>query len=223
MYSRVRLVQHLITLAFLAKGIILLTFPTVWYFQDEFIRDLVMSRHLELVGMIAGGMSLFVGVLSLVGGLPMVRQKNYLIIANWILLVIFMIELVIASIPWFDSLQLFESLPNSWAKLSTATRANFQNRNRCCGFMNPRDNAVPSDICTPLSVFPGCGKMIIDRGTNFLTVVYTTLFGFDTLDVIAFLANVILLKEMDEEERNRRVMEKLRRSGVDYALKLQYV
>ncbi|RIB25271.1 hypothetical protein C2G38_2166246 [Gigaspora rosea] len=210
---------------YFATGAIMIIIGALWFMTfGEKLRSIVITRNL-LAGTIGVGSFIVVSSLvALVGFISPLKYKNWLVAHVFLIVISSLALLALGGDIWFRTLNERQQYGNEWLEWDNSMKALFEDQLQCCGYQNSTDNPAPSTLCTP-DVSPniqGCIGPITSKATALSQQLFTTLFGFITVDVFALFATIILIQARNVEERYIKIDEK--NSHIkDEALKRQYV
>ncbi|GAA6030960.1 hypothetical protein JCM8097_008957 [Rhodosporidiobolus ruineniae] len=223
-----------LALAFLytASAVVLIAVAQVWRTQStpgqlgkHTLRGLV-AMEMHLTAATALGVALLVvlllGVLGFVqgwrpGSLQRKEAKGLIGFA-WALAGTMMTTLVVASILWFYSLRERNNFRKVWLARDGPTQVFLQDKLQCCGYFNASSAGLftqPVDFCAPFgqpganaTQVQGCVTPIVKFADFFLNNVFTTIYGFTSIQLALFLTTLCLIISRRDDERFRIAWEK---------------
>jgi len=180
--------------------------------NDNILKLLFGPTLLQLI-LAAGIVVIISTVFGVASTIHTVKRRKTLYAYGITIMIAALLEMISGAILWFQSLQMRALFDSRWQIMfSSADIAKYQDDHKCCGFLDPRDRAVDSAFCpaqnAASSLNVGCKESISKAGTGSLEFVYTILFGFVIVDVLAFLSCIILGQMRKDEERFRRIDQK---------------
>jgi hypothetical protein len=139
------------------------------------------------------------------------RDRTFLKLHAWGVVVVAIVTLSIGLDIWFSTLQTKKNLVPIWNAQSPATQSLLQAKFQCCGYSNPA-LFVKDQTCITAATAAKLGPCITPFGVfanRFLDVVFTTFFGFVAVDMMLLLAVLCVIKDRKEKERYRLIDEKV--------------
>ncbi|KAJ2608563.1 hypothetical protein H4S08_004404 [Coemansia sp. RSA 1365] len=135
---------------------------------------------------------------------PLTR-KNWLI--SYIVFIVgaVLVETGIGIWMWSRTLDIDDLYGHNWRYLWTDDiKRSFQDKGNCCGYLNSQDSPAPgSDSCTNTAIPYGCMVSVQQYTHGYLTYIYSWLFGFVFVAIVALLAAMVLMVVRNDEERLR--------------------
>src|ERR1700761_6786534 len=153
---------------------------------------------------------MFVAFLLSVPAFLMKRNRTYLKLHAFGVVVAALLTLAIGIDIWYSTLQTKKNLVPIWNAQTPATQSLLQQKFQCCGYSNPA-LFVKDNTCVSAATAARLGPCVTPFGVfanRFLDVVFTTFFGFVAVDMMLLLAALCLLKDRKEMERYRLIDEK---------------
>jgi len=153
------------------------------------------------------------------------RKTRMLVVFNGTLVAAGIATVVIGCIIWFYTLQERNEFEKVWLKQDIAVQQFLQNSLQCCGYWNASTTnglfssqlatgfCSGSNVANNVTAVQGCVTPITNEADLLLNNAFTTIFGFVAVEIALFLATVCLINTKLEEERFRRIDEKLGRKG----------
>ncbi|RHZ68879.1 hypothetical protein Glove_292g43 [Diversispora epigaea] len=210
----------------LVTGILIISLGVIWLATLEVdLRGIVITKNLLIGGFVIGGLILLSFLIALVGFSSPLKRKKWLIAHGFMIILTSTALLVMGAIIWFETLYELKHFNEEWIGWSSSVRSNFQDQLDCCGWKNSTDFGEISRAC-PEDIDPtdkkGCQIPLINAADKTSRKLFTSLFGFISVNVFALLATIVLIQARNVEERYRKIDGK-HRSLTDNALKRQYV
>ncbi|CAG8611653.1 7384_t:CDS:2 [Dentiscutata erythropus] len=224
--SRPVLVSYaVIEFFYFATGVVMIILGALWFMTfGENLRSIVITRNLLIGAISVGSLILVSSLVAIVGLISPLKYKNWLIVHVFLIVLSSLALLALGGDIWFRTLNERQHFANEWLMWDDGMKANFEDQLQCCGYQNSTDNPAPSTLCTQDvdQQVQGCIDPITSKAAVLSRQLFTTLFGFITVDIFAFFATVILIQARNVEERYIKIDEK--HSHIkDEALKRQYV
>ncbi|ODQ56191.1 hypothetical protein SAICODRAFT_16219 [Saitoella complicata NRRL Y-17804] len=217
--SKVMWTFVLTNLFVLASGIILIAQAFVWRERcaTPTTGDLSLNLILgicPLKGAIFAGALVITTSLSAIFGLRRTpSSRTYLMVHAYALIACAVTTLILGLLVWFITLIERADIANIWTSSSPTIQATLQDQFKCCGYWNATNPGfVQSQECPDVSTasgLPGCVTTFVPVADLVLNRLFTTSFGFVGLDCVSLLAVLMLIKVRGEQERYRRIDEKL--------------
>lgn len=205
---------------YLLTGVGALVLGNIWLGQSESgaPRDAVISREIEQAGTVIGGVVVGTTLFGIIGGLYPIQRKNFLLFFVVLLLSVMLAELGLGGIIWFKTLRMRSLYQGQWETWSDSLKIAFQEMtsltgyDKCCGYLQGQ-SIVKSGFCaTAPADTPGCEEKISAFADGYLRKLFTSLFGFTIVNMVSFIASVILIQTRNDEERYIRIRRKEGRS-----------
>ncbi|KAG0305622.1 phospholipid scramblase 1 [Dissophora globulifera] len=200
-----------------ATGVGALVLANSWLAQSASgaPREAVISREIEQAGMFIGIGVAATSLVGYIGGISPLRRKDFLTGFVVLLMLAMLAELGLGGTIWFRSLRirsLFQTLwVNSWSdslKIAFQDMTTQTGFGQCCGYL-ANQNVVASGACATIpSTFPGCEEKVFSFADGYLRKLFTSLFGFTIVNVVVFVATIILIQTRNDEERYIRIGKK---------------
>ncbi|KAF9112143.1 phospholipid scramblase 1 [Mortierella sp. AM989] len=194
-----------------------LVLGNVWLNQSDSggaPREAVISRSIEEVGTMLGGIVVGTAIVGIIGGIAPIRFKKFLLAFVILLISVMLAELGLGGVIWFKTLRMRSLYQHQWLDWTDSLKIAFQDMTsltgygQCCGYLQ-NANVVPSGECASLTQsFPGCEEKISAFADGYLRKLFTSLFGFTIVNVIVFVTTVILIQTRNDEERYIRISQK---------------
>jgi len=191
----------------MAAGIVTLALSIVWR-QPNLLLNLTFSSFDLAGGTILGIIFLGTFVSSLI--LIAIRGKRPLVLLNWLLLGNGIAILVIGTYIWFYTLHERDNYHRVFGMQINATKIGVQDQLMCCGYFNATDEVAFGGIFCPnatavLAANSFCVTPITKFADKTLNNVFSTMYGFMSIVVGLFLANMCVIKRRQEEERFEKI------------------
>ncbi|BGP19386.1 hypothetical protein JCM10213v2_007475 [Rhodosporidiobolus nylandii] len=232
--GRLSLAWSILSFLLLSSAVVLVAVSQLWLHEwmvrgdklgGDTLKMLVVGT-MDLTAATALGVTLLgvllLGVLGFVqghrpGSLQR-REARGLVAFCWALVATMVATLVIASIIWFFTLRERDNFRKVWLQQDGATQVFLQDTLSCCGYFNASASGLltqPSGFCasfaqpsTNATSVQGCVGPIVNFADYFLNNVFTTIYGFTSIQFSLFLVSCCLIIARRDDERLRRVWEK---------------
>ncbi|GAA5886478.1 hypothetical protein JCM6882_001649 [Rhodosporidiobolus microsporus] len=218
----------------LSSALVLIVVSQIWRMQwskgvgSHTLRSFVLSGT-DLTAATALGVALLsvliIGALGFAQGYRpgslQRKEAKGLILFCWTLVGTMIATLGVASVMWFFTLTEIDDFRKIWLEKDDATQAFLQDKLACCGYFNATSaglfnpSTATSGICAPftqpgsnLTSVQGCTTPIVQFADFFLNNVFTTIYGFTTIQFALFLTTCCLIISRRDDERFRLVREK---------------
>lgn len=179
---------------------------------DDNIRNFVVTEGLVIGGIIIGGFIVLAFLITIPPFLSPLRRKKWLHTHAIMVMLTALAILALGARIWFTTLQERRMLGNKWDALSDAGRADFEDELQCCGWLNITQEAAQSNYCTEAVLkdpnTAPCVNKLAAASDSILRHLFTSLFGFITVDIFAFFATVIFIQAINVEQRYEKIDEK---------------
>ena len=129
------------------------------------------------------------------------RNRTYLKLHAWGIVIAALLTLAIGIDIWVSTLQTHKNLAPIWNAQTPAIQTMLQQKFQCCGFSNPA-LFVKDNTCVTAATAARLGPCVVPFGAfanRFLDVVFTTFFGFVAVDGMLLLATLCLIKDRKEK------------------------
>ncbi|CAG8690659.1 17618_t:CDS:2 [Cetraspora pellucida] len=209
---------------YFATGVLMISLGIVWFMSlGQNLRSIVMTSGLIIGGISVGAFTVVSFLVAVVGFSNPLRHKNWLIVHVIMIVLTSLALLALGGDIWFRTLNERQQFGNEWLRWDESMKIMFEDQLQCCGYQNSTDNPASSRCTQDVDPsIPGCIGPITSRADRLSRQLFTTLFGFITVDILAFFATIILIQARNVEERYIKIDEK--HSHIrDEALKIQYV
>jgi len=168
--------------------------------------DLLLSQT-PLTAATVNAVIIFLTFLSSIPSFLMTKNRGFLRLHSWLLILCAIITLAIGLEIWFSTLKTRSNLNNLWALQTPQEQTLLQQEFNCCGYLNSTSPLFQVDMVCPnaaaASLKPGCVGPFSAFANSFLDVVFTAVFGICALDGMLFLSAVMVLKDRAQKERYR--------------------
>lgn len=94
-----------------------------------------------------------------------------------------------------------ELYPDQWVGWTVPNKGKIERMGKCCGYFNSRNHIVITKQCNLGVPLPGCEEYIIQYAGWYLVNVYTPMFSFIALEIMALMATASLLQKVSEQIR----------------------
>jgi hypothetical protein len=199
----------------LAAGIVTLALSFVWR-QPNLLLNLTFGSVDLTGGAVLGIIFLATFVSSLI--LVPIRGTKSLIMLNWLLFINGIAILLVGTYIWFSTLHERNNYHAAFGMQSDATKIAIQDTLKCCGYLNANDEvAFGGAFCPNAATAMAANSFCVTPITKFadatLNNVFSTMYGFMSIVIGFFLANMCVIKRRQEEERFERIDAKRGGSG----------
>lgn len=177
---------------------------------DNIASNLLLD-HCPLTASMVNSVIMLTTFLLSVPAFFMRRNRTYLKLHAWGIVVAALLTLAIGIDIWYSTLQTKKNLAPIWNAQTPAIQTMLQQKFQCCGYSNPA-LFVKDQTCVTAATAARLGPCITPFGVfanRFLDVVFTTFFGFVAVDAMLLLAALCLIKDRKEKERYRLIDEKV--------------
>ncbi|KAJ2357567.1 hypothetical protein GGF43_001381 [Coemansia sp. RSA 2618] len=203
----VRISFWLITTCYMATGVAALAAAGYFKSSDDASRHTVIVTDNVLNALLAAGAyTVASALIGIFGSLSPLTRKSWIIAYTWLLVLTMLVETGIGMWMWTRTLDAHGMYGYNWRHLwPDSVRRIFQDKNGCCGYLSPLDSPVLGSRACENAVPRafGCMVAVQSYAQSYLTYIYTWLFGFVFIDVVALLAAMVLLTIRNDEERLR--------------------
>jgi hypothetical protein len=205
--KRLMLAWSFFVICLLAAGIVTLVLSIVWR-QPNLLLNLTFSPVVLTGGTVLGIIFLATFVSSIV--LVTIRGKRPLVMLNWLLLVNGIAILFVGTYIWFSTLHERNNYHNMFGMQSNAAKIAIQDTLMCCGYFSATDEvAFGGTFCPNATAAMAANSFCVTPITKFadtkLNDVFSTMYGFTSIVIGLFLANMCVIKKRQEEERFERI------------------
>lgn len=140
------------------------------------------------------------------------KSRLCLKIYNLFLIITVILTLALGAFVWFGALDIRNGYGKRWLQWDSKIKALFQKEENCCGYISSTDQPIITNTC-PLEiinsgVLPGCADNIYAFVNDYLKNIYSCLFLFAAVDVIALLASLVLNQALIDQARYDRSFRK---------------
>ncbi|OAX32103.1 hypothetical protein K503DRAFT_805512 [Rhizopogon vinicolor AM-OR11-026] len=191
----------------MAAGVLSLTLSIIWR-QPNLLLNLTFSNLDLTSGTVLGIVLLATFILSLL----LVAQRGTLglKILNWVLLMNGIIILLIGTYIWIFTLHERNNYHAIFGGESDATKILIQDTLKCCGYFNAADEvAFGGTTCPNQAAATALNNFCVTPITKFtdmtLNNVFSTIYGFMSIVIGFFLANMCVIKKRQEIERFKKI------------------
>jgi len=176
----------------------------------------LLPDHCPLTASMVNSVIMFIAFLLSVPAFFKRRDRTFLKLHAWIVVIAACLTLAIGIDIWFSTLETKKNLAPIWNKQTPQIQTMLQEKFQCCGYSNPA-LFVKDQTCITAATAARLGPCITPFGVfanQFLDVVFTTFFGFVAVDMFLLLAALCLIKDRKEKERYRLIDEKIGYGGI---------
>ncbi|MCJ1444331.1 MAG: phospholipid scramblase 1 [Stictis urceolatum] len=226
MANKVLLVYLVLDFLFLCTGGLVLAFslifnPTKAGSGLTTKTDAASSLLLQttpLSGGIVNAAFIFVAFLISLPGILMSKNRTWLRIQSWALVVCGLISLILGLDIWFSTLKTRSNLAGTWGLQPAHEQSLLQQQFKCCGYLDfTSPPFVTDNTCTDdqvAALLGGCAAPFSAFANKLLDIVFTAMFGMVALNALLFLAAIVVLKDRQEKERYRLIDAKYGSRGI---------
>ncbi|KAK9765783.1 hypothetical protein K7432_005621 [Basidiobolus ranarum] len=188
---------------FIATGGVLGGFGYYFFITPFKRRAIVISTEMIFASLALGGFIVLTSLIGLLGFLSPLRRKGVLTCFIWLIAIVFLAQVGLGGLVWFNSLTIRGSYSDKWREWDPSLRAVFQETDQCCGYYQETDFPAISPLCQvqPTNL-PGCVDAIHIFTENYLQRIYTLLFSFTAIDVMAILATLVVIQASRDQKRS---------------------
>ncbi|KAI9505262.1 Tetraspanin family-domain-containing protein [Coemansia spiralis] len=197
----------LVTACYMATGIAALA--VAGYFisaKSSPKREIIVTKNVLKSLFAAGAYIIAVSLVGIVGAMSPLSRKRWLLAYNWLLSTTILLETGVGLWMWARTLDINGLYAFNWRNLwSSDVKQSFQDAYQCCGYLSSKDSPVLSSASckNPDASSYGCMVFVHDYARGSLSYIYTCVFAFVLVDVVAMLAGLIVLTIRNDEERWR--------------------
>ncbi|KAJ2713541.1 hypothetical protein H4R19_002196 [Coemansia spiralis] len=196
----------LATACYTATGVATVAVSAYFIHTDDTSRRAVILTPNVLRSLLAAGLYIVLGATAgIVGALAPLQRKRWLTAYVGLVVGAILIDTGIGIWMWSRTLDIDGLYAHNWRHLwSEAVRRSFQDTGHCCGYLNPHDSpAAGSPSCADPATAYGCLVSVHQYTHNRLAYIYSWLFGFVFVSVVALLSALVLLVVRNDAERLR--------------------
>ncbi|KAJ2792509.1 hypothetical protein H4R21_006159, partial [Coemansia helicoidea] len=175
-----------------------------------FIRTNDMSRRAVLLTpnllrtlVVAGAYVILSALAGAIGALAPLQRKRWLVAYVWLVVVAILVQAGIGIWMWSRTLDIDDLYAHNWRHLwPEAVRRSFQDQGMCCGYLNPHDSpAAGSPSCANPATAYGCIVSVHLYTHSRLAYIYSWVFGFVFVGVVALLSALVLVVVRNDAKR----------------------
>ncbi|KAJ9603473.1 hypothetical protein H2200_012251 [Cladophialophora chaetospira] len=177
---------------------------------DNIASNLLLD-NCPLTASMVNSIIMFVTFLLSVPAFFLKRNRTYLKLHAWGVVIAAALTLAIGIEIWFSTLQTKKNLLPIWNAQPASIQIMLQQKFQCCGYSNVALFTKDPVTCDSAATAARLGPCITPFGVfanRFLDIVFTTFFGFVAVDMMLLLAALCLIKDRKEKERYRLIDEK---------------
>ncbi|KAJ2523646.1 hypothetical protein GGI11_001359 [Coemansia sp. RSA 2049] len=196
-----------VTACYMATGITALA--VAGYFLSEHSspkRETIVTTNVIKSLFVAGSFIILVSFVGIIGVLAPLKRKKWLVAYICLQVLTIIVETGVGIWLWSRTLDINDLYGFNWRSLwSDEMKMSYQDDYKCCGYLNPHDSPVlSSDSCrnADASSF-GCTLFVHNFALDSLSYIYTYVFSFVFVDVVAMLSGMVVLTIRNDEERLR--------------------
>ncbi|CAO3588188.1 unnamed protein product [Absidia cylindrospora] len=144
---------------------------------------------------ILGVILLFTAVIGIIGAFYRERKTIHIIYLV-VVIIAFVFQIITAIVVYQLAANSKMWLSKTWAEASKEYREYAQEKFSCCGFANPLDHPVASNVCSTTSnktSYPPCFEPLVLFIGHELALVYIILFSAISIEVLATCNSITLL------------------------------
>lgn len=165
----------------------------------------ILSANHSLPAAIVNAVFVFVAFLLCIPSLAIPKNRTFLKIHGYTVVVCAIFTLILGLNIWFQTLRTRANLATVWGDQPTETQSLLQQRFNCCGYKNATTPPfIPDNVCTDTLVaanLQGCVGPFSTFANDLLRKVFTADFGIVAIDVVLLLGIACLVKDRKEKER----------------------
>ncbi|KAJ2249150.1 hypothetical protein GGH98_003657, partial [Coemansia sp. RSA 454] len=200
-----RIAFGLITSCYMATGVYVLA-VCIYFAQTSSTsrRAVIITPNILATLITAGSYTVTTALIGIYGSLSPISRKPHLIAYAFSIILNMFVSTCIGMWMWVRTLDVHSMYAYNWRHVwPNGVRRGFQDTNICCGYLSPLDSPVQgSHSCLNKDVY-GCMVFVQTYAQGYLSYVYTWLFVFVVVDVVALLGVLVVLVVRNDEERLR--------------------
>ncbi|OCF77134.1 hypothetical protein I204_02844 [Kwoniella mangroviensis CBS 8886] len=235
---KLTIVWSFLDLCLLSAGVLCIVSAILFSQPQHLILALIKTRiNFQIIGICLGSTYIFGTLLSLPAILSSVENSRLLMMLNWWLVVLASLTLAFGSHVWMFSLQQISEFFEIWSEQNESAQQTIQDKFSCCGYLEvahylkrqKSESSMPwcsngtsagglttqLGFCTD-STFAanqtGCSSKITSAqspGSDYtLENIFTSIYGFEVIIGLFFLATVCVINERNITVRFKRIDEK---------------
>ncbi|WWC59653.1 uncharacterized protein I303_102213 [Kwoniella dejecticola CBS 10117] len=216
---KLTLVWSFLNLCLFAAGVLSIVSAIIFSQPGHLILSLIRTKiNFQLIGICLGSTYIFGTLLSIPAILSSPESSKLLMFLNWWLVVIASLTLAFGSYVWMFSLEQISTFNQIWITQNEGVQQAIQDQFQCCGYVNGTQAGgftAQLGFCAD-SVFAanqtGCQSSITSAnspGSDYtLENIFTSIYGFEVIIGLFWLATVCLINERQIEVRFKRIDEK---------------
>ncbi|KAK6903533.1 hypothetical protein L486_03100 [Kwoniella mangroviensis CBS 10435] len=217
--KKLTIVWSFLDLCLLSAGVLCIVSAILFSQPQHLISALIKTRiNFQIIGICLGSTYIFGTLLSLPAILSSVENSKLLMMLNWWLVILASLTLAFGSYVWMFSLQQISEFFEIWSEQSENVQQTIQDKFSCCGYFNGTSAGgltTQLGFCTD-STFAanqtGCSSKITSAqspGSDYtLENIFTSIYGFEVIIGLFFLATVCVINERNITVRFKRIDEK---------------
>ncbi|KAJ1729122.1 hypothetical protein LPJ61_003679 [Coemansia biformis] len=202
----VRIGFGLVSACYTASGVATVAVSAYFIRTSDTSRRSVILTPNVLYSLLAAGIYIIASAtVGVMGALAPLRRKSWLTAYVWLVVGAILINTGIGIWMWARTLDIGDLYAHNWRHLwPEPVRRSFQDQGSCCGYLNPRDRpASGSPSCANAATRYGCMMSVHQYTHNNLAYIYSWLFGFVFVAVVALLSALVMLVVRNDAERLR--------------------
>ncbi|KAJ2842494.1 hypothetical protein GGI22_007535, partial [Coemansia erecta] len=197
----------LLTACYMATGITALAVAGYIVGEDDSPkRETIVTTNIIKSLFVAGVFIIITSLVGITGALSPLSRKRWLLAYIWLLAMTILFETGVGIWLWSRTLDIGDLYGSNWRSLwSEAMKRSYQDDYQCCGYLNPHDSPVlSSDSCQNVNESSfGCTHFVHEFALDSLGHIYTCVFSFVLVDVLAMMSGLVVLIIRNDEERWR--------------------
>ncbi|WVW78242.1 hypothetical protein I302_100195 [Kwoniella bestiolae CBS 10118] len=217
--KKLTIVWSFLNLSLLAAGVLCIVSAIIFSQPDHLILALIKTRiNFQIIGICLGSTYIAGTLFALPAILSSVESSKLLMMLNWWLVVLASLTLAFGSYVWMFSLQQVSEFFEIWSSQSEIVQQTIQDKFSCCGYFNGTSSGgltTQLGYCTDTEFAAnqtGCSSKITSAqspGSDYtLENIFTSIYGFEVIIGLFFLATVCVINERNITVRFKRIDEK---------------